>query len=59
MTDTRTLSDEDIRTVWPQQPSAAQPVARADDDDDDDTTDTDTTDSDADTTDSGDTGDDA
>jgi hypothetical protein len=52
MADTRTLSDDDIRTEWAQQGTA--PAARTDDDDDD-TTDTDTSD----TSDTGDTGDDA
>jgi hypothetical protein len=45
VTDERTLTDEEIRTEWPEGSSAGGPVAKADDDDDD-TTDTDTTDTD-------------
>lgn len=54
MSDTRTLRDEEIRTLWAQQDRAGAPMAKADDDDDDtdvtdaaddtDTTDVDTTD---------------
>ena len=54
MTDERTLTEEEIRTVWAQD-GGVSPAARVDDDDDDDTTDV----SDAsDPTDTSDTGDD-
>ncbi len=60
MTETRTLGDEDIRTVWAQQDSTTAPRAGADDDDDDTDVgdDTDTTDT-GDTSDTDDDGDDA
>ena len=61
MTEARTLTDDEIRTVWSDN-GAKRPTARVDDDDDDDATDTDTTDTDTtdtDTTDTGDIGDDA
>ncbi len=56
MADARTLSDEDIRTVWAQD-RVAVPTAKVDDDDDD-TDVTDVTD-DADVADTDDDGDDA
>ncbi|MFN2490414.1 MAG: hypothetical protein ABR529_11890 [Actinomycetota bacterium] len=55
MSETRSLSDEDIRTIWAQEDRATEPAAKADDDDDDDAVDTDTKD----TTDTDDDGDDA
>ena len=55
MTDTRSLTDEEIRTEWTRRNvTSADVQARADDDDDDDATDTDTTDT-SDTTDTTDT----
>jgi hypothetical protein len=55
MTDERTLTEEQIRTVWAEEDGRA-PVARVDDDDDDDTTDV--GDDTGDMTDTTDTGDD-
>ena len=56
MTDERTLTEDQIRTVWANEEEGRSPVARADDDDDDDTTDA--SDDTGDTTDTTDTGDD-
>jgi hypothetical protein len=56
MTDTRSLTDEEIRTEWTRRNVTSAEVQARADDDDDDTTDTDTTDT-SDTTDTTDTSD--